>query len=318
MSSEYLKGKRIADPILTSVARGYKNADFISSFIFPRIGVEKEGIKVPTFGKGVFATYETLRAMGAASNIAIREKTGVMGIVLDEHDLAFTVDYREQHESMFNEQAKAVKRARNGILLSQEVAAAAMAQNTSLYLKENVRKFTAADSWAGGKGDPVRDVSSGMDAVRDAIGLRPNLMVMGASVLPLLRFHPALQAVMGANERKRITVELMKDIFEIENIVIGYPVKLEDNDKKDAAAKTVDIWKDNLMLFHVSGPQNEGDNGDENEPSFGYNFELNGLPIADTYTGEGGKISYARYTDIYKMAVVGGDAGYIMTNLKGA
>ncbi|EDT3089001.1 hypothetical protein XS16_005501, partial [Salmonella enterica subsp. enterica serovar Newport] len=90
------------------------------------------------------------------------------------------------------------------------------------------------------------------------IGLRPNLMVMGASVLPLLRFHPALQAVMGANERKRITVELMKDIFEIENIVIGYPVKLEDNDKKDAAAKTVDIWKDNLMLFHVSGPQNEG------------------------------------------------------------
>ncbi|EDS7590220.1 hypothetical protein AAQ05_005740, partial [Salmonella enterica subsp. diarizonae] len=130
----------------------------------------------------------------------------------------------------------AIKRARNGILLSQEVAAAAMAQSTSLYLKENVRRFTATDSWAKGKGDPVRDVSDGMDAVRNTIGLRPNLMVMGASVLPLLRFHPALQAVMGANERKRITVELMKDIFEIENIVIGYPVKLEDNDKKDAAA----------------------------------------------------------------------------------
>ncbi|SUF67359.1 Gp34 [Salmonella enterica] len=78
-----------------------------------------------------------------------------MDIVLDEHDLAFPVDYREQHESMFNEQAKAIKRARNGILLSQEVAAAAMAQNTSLYLKENVRKFTADDCWKGGKGNPV-------------------------------------------------------------------------------------------------------------------------------------------------------------------
>ncbi|EAZ4078316.1 hypothetical protein B9W89_14530 [Salmonella enterica] len=318
MSSEYLKGKRVADPVLTSVARGYKNAALISSFIFPRVGVDKEGIKVPTFGKGVFATYETLRAMGAASNIATREKTGSMGIVLDEHDLAVPVDYREQHESMFSEQAKAIKRARNGILLSQEVSAAAMAQDTSLYLKENVRKFTAADAWTGNKGDPVRDVSAGMDAVRNATGLRPNLMVMGASVLPMLRFHPALQAVMGANERKRITVELMQDIFEIENIVIGYPVRLEDNDKKDAKAKTVDIWKDNLMLFHVSGPQNEGDNGDENAPSFGYNFQLNGMPVADTYPGEGGKITYSRYTDIYKMAVVGSDAGYIMTNLKGA
>ncbi|EHN1693810.1 hypothetical protein KG383_001106 [Salmonella enterica subsp. enterica serovar Newport] len=318
MSSEYLKGKRVADPVLTSVARGYKNAAFISQYIFPRVGMEKEGAKVPTFGKGVFATYETLRAMGSASNIATREKTGTMDIVLDEHDLAVPVDYREQHESMFNEQAKAIKRARNGILLSQEVAAAAMAQNTSLYLKDSVRKFTAADSWKDGKGDPVRDVSDGMDVVRDAIGLRPNLMVMGASVLPLLRFHPALQKVMGANERKRITIELMKDIFEIENIVIGYPVRLEDNDKKDAKAKTVDIWKDNLMLYYVSGPQNEGDNGDENEPSFGYTFQLNGLPIADTYPGEGGKITYSRYTDIYKMAVVGSDAGYIMTNLKGA
>ncbi|EBD4871267.1 hypothetical protein CE665_19860 [Salmonella enterica subsp. enterica serovar Poona] len=316
--SDYLKGKRVADPVLTSVARGYKNAALIGQNIFPRVGMEKEGAKVPTFGKGVFATYETLRAVGGKSNVATREKTGTMDIVLDEHDLAFPVDYREQHESMFNEQAKAIKRARNGILLSQEVAAAAMAQNTSLYLKENVRKFTTDDCWKGGKGNPVLDISAGMDAVRNAIGLRPNLMVMGASVLPLLRFHPVLQAVLGANEQKRITVELMQDIFEIEKIVIGYPVKLDNNDKKDAAAKTVDIWRDNLMLYYVSGPQNAGDNGDENEPSFGYTFELNGMPIADTYTGEGGKITYSRYTDIYKMAVVGSDAGYIMTNLTGA
>ncbi|SUF67360.1 Gp34 [Salmonella enterica] len=80
-----------------------------------------------------------------------------------------------------------------------------------------------------------------MDAVRNAIGLRPNLMVMGAPVLPLLRFHPVLQAVLGANEQKRITVELMQDIFEIEKIVIGYPVKLDNNDKKDSCGKKPSI-----------------------------------------------------------------------------
>lgn len=315
--SDYLKGKRVADPVLTTVARGHKNASFINEFIFPRVGMEKEGAKVPVFGKGVFATYETERAMGAKSNVVTREKVTTADIVLTEHDLAVPVDYREQRESMFNENAKAIKRARNGILLGQEVAAANLVQDTKLYQANSVRRYTATDSWAGGKGDPVLDVAQGMDVVRGTIGLKPNLMVMGASVLPLLRFHPALQAVMGSNERKRITVELMKDIFEIDNIVIGYPVKLEDNDKKGASAKTADIWKDNLMLLYVSPPQTAGDGGDENEPSFGYNFQLNGMPIADTYPGEGGKITYARYTDIFKMAVVGSDAGYIMTNLLG-
>ncbi|MDW6764449.1 hypothetical protein RNQ22_03640 [Escherichia coli] len=33
--SDYLKGKRVVDPVLTSIARGYKNAAFIGERIFP-------------------------------------------------------------------------------------------------------------------------------------------------------------------------------------------------------------------------------------------------------------------------------------------
>ena len=32
-------------------------------------------------------------------------------------------------------------------------------------------------------------------------------------------------------------------------------------------------------------------------------------------TRSGGKVKYCRYTDIYKVAVVGGDAGYLVTNI---
>ncbi|MDN4552606.1 hypothetical protein QWO81_24120, partial [Salmonella enterica subsp. enterica serovar Typhimurium] len=31
--------------------------------------------------------------------------------------------------------------------------------------------------------------------------------------------------------------------------------------------------------------------------------------------GAGGKVKYCRYTDIYKVAVVGGDAGYLITGI---
>ena len=59
--SDYLKGKRVVDPVLTSIARGYKNAAFIGERIFPIVLTDKEGVTVPTFGKSAFVEYDTER-----------------------------------------------------------------------------------------------------------------------------------------------------------------------------------------------------------------------------------------------------------------
>lgn len=72
--SDYLKGKRVVDPVLTSIARGYKNAAFIGERIFPVVLTDKEGVRVPTFGKTAFVEYDTERAVGTDSNVLVREK----------------------------------------------------------------------------------------------------------------------------------------------------------------------------------------------------------------------------------------------------
>lgn len=95
-----------------------------------------------------------------------------------------------------------------------------------------------------------------MEAVRTATGLRPNLMTMGAGVMALLKFHPAIQAAIGANERKRITTEILQDLFQIEEIVIGAPVSLPSmKAAMDKNSVPADIWGDNLMLHYVGKPQ---------------------------------------------------------------
>ncbi len=126
--SDYLKGKRVVDPVLTSIARGYKNAAFIGERIFPIVQTDKEGVTVPTFGKSAFVEYDTERAVGADSNVLVREKTGKLDLVLNEHDLAAPVDYREQAESMFNEEAKAIRRVTSGVNLKRELYAARLAR----------------------------------------------------------------------------------------------------------------------------------------------------------------------------------------------
>ncbi|EIS6522257.1 hypothetical protein MWQ40_001811 [Escherichia coli] len=314
--SDYLKGKRVIDPVLTSIARGYKNAAFIGERIFPVVHTDKEGVTVPTFGKSAFVEYDTERAVGADSNVLVREKTGKLDLVLNEHDLAAPVDYREQAESMFNEEAKAIRRVTNGVNLKRELYAARLAQDKTVYKATNVKALKADERWAGGKGDPIGVIEAGIEAVRNTTGLRPNLMTMGASVMALLKFHPAIQAAIGANERKRITLDILKDLFQVDEVVIGEPVSMASmKEAQDKDKLPADIWGDNLMLHYVSKPQAGADSADENEPSFGYTLRRKGMPVADKYDSIGGKVKYCRYTDIYKVAVVGGDAGYLITNI---
>lgn len=314
--SDYLKGKRVVDPVLTNIARGYKNAAFIGERIFPIVETDKEGVTVPTFGKTAFVEFETQRAVGADSNVLVREKTGSLDLVLNEHDLAAPVDYREKAESMFNEESKAIRRVTNGVNLKRELYAARLAQDPKVYVQGSVKALAAAERWGGGKGDPIGVIEAGIEAVRNKTGLRPNLMTMGASVMALLKFHPAIQAAIGANERKRITQEILKDLFQVEDVVVGEPVSMASmKDAQDKDKSPSDIWADNLMLHYVGKPQPGTTSADENEPSFGYTLRRKGMPVADKYDGAGGKVNYCRYTDIYKVAVVGGDAGYLISNI---
>ncbi|OLZ65228.1 hypothetical protein BS642_21780, partial [Chromobacterium violaceum] len=77
---------------------------------------------------------------------------------------------------------------------------------------------------------------------------------------------------------------------------------------------TGDIWGDNVVLAYVAKPA-AGTEGDADIPSFGYTLRKRGMPETDKYDGEGGKVRYVRHTDMYKLVVVGADAGYLISDV---
>ena len=116
MSATHLRKLRgQIDPVLTNLAVGYKQAEFVGEKIMPVVFTDKEGLQVPTFGKGSFVEYDTERAVGAASNVITLDVPNYLPVVLEEHDLAAGVDYREEAESLFDEQAKATRRVTSGV-----------------------------------------------------------------------------------------------------------------------------------------------------------------------------------------------------------
>jgi hypothetical protein len=56
---------RVIDPILSTVARGYKNAELVGNLLFPFVPVGQRGGTIITFGREDFRLYNTARAPGA-------------------------------------------------------------------------------------------------------------------------------------------------------------------------------------------------------------------------------------------------------------
>lgn len=299
-----LKQLRVVDPVLTNIARGYRNAQYIGEALFPLALMDKEAGIIPKFGKEAFRLWETERAVRANSNIMVPDDLNTLDVVLREHDLAYPVDYREQAESMFDAESRAARRVKDAIDLRREKSCAVLAQAAANY--ENGAKIVLAGAaqWSGGGGDPIAVVEAGKEVIRAKIGVRPNTGVLGAAVYQSLKFHPKLQAALGSDERKLITIEHLKALFGLENIVIGEAIAGD--------VTTSDIWGDNMILAYVAKP---GEGGSDYEtPSFGYTLRRKGMPETDKYDTNGGKLVYVRHTDIYKPVIVGADAGYLISD----
>ncbi|WP_432719853.1 major capsid protein [Jeongeupia wiesaeckerbachi] len=306
--ADRLSKLRVVDPVLTSLARGYRNAQYIGEGLFPVAEMEKEAGIIPRFGKEAFRLWETERAIRGKSNVMTADDPDTLDVVLREHDLSYPVDYREQAESMFNEEAKAAKRVKDAIDLGREVAAARLAQNSNTYLAGAKVTLAGAAKWVNGGGDPIKDIEDGKEVVRQRTGMRPNTVAMGAAAYASLKFHPKLAAALGTQERKLITLEHLKAIWGVEHIHIGEALAADGN------GATGDIWGDNVILAYVAKP-GAGESADHDIPSFGYTLRKKGMPETDKYNAEGNKVQYVRHTDVYKVVVVGADAGYLIADV---
>lgn len=56
---------RVIDPILTTAAQGYQNAEFVCGLLFPAVPVQQRGGKILTFGREDFRLYATGRTPAA-------------------------------------------------------------------------------------------------------------------------------------------------------------------------------------------------------------------------------------------------------------
>jgi hypothetical protein len=137
-------------------------------------------------------------------------------------------------------------------------------------------------------------------------------MVIGQASWRALKRHPALKAILSDNRNRLVKLADLAEIFEVENIVVGYSVQAATS-----SAPFTNIWSDNIVLAYVDRGAKAVDNKvirDYRSPSFGYTYRKRGWPQVDKYDLPGGKVQIVRATEIFEPFVVGADAAYLISN----
>lgn len=301
---------RVVDPVLTEVARGFKNADMVGSALFPEVPVDQRGGKIITFRKEDFQLYATGRTPGANTK---RVNYGYDGsaYALESHSLEGVVPFEIMEEANavpgINMGSLAVMKTQNIIALRTEKAQADVALTAASYPAANKITLSGTSQWSdfGSTSDPIANIETAKDAIRAQIGRRPNTVLVSAKVFASLRQHPKIIDRIKYTGRDVVTTELLAALWGVKNVVVGDAVYA------DAADAMVDIWGKFVVVAYTE----VGTLRDMGLPSYGYTYRLRGFPIVESpYQDRSAKSWVYPVTDELAPVMAGASAGYLITN----
>ena len=181
---------------------------------------------------------------------------------LTEHDLAYPIDYREEEESKkVKLQLHATNVVTEGLKLKQEKLCADLVQNPDNYPTGNKIILSGTSKFSDEENsDPIGVIEDAKDAIAGKIAQDPNTMVIGHDTWKKLKRHKKFRELISGTQNKIVTLNFLKETFEIPNIVIGRSVFVDEQ------GNFVKIWGDNVILAYV--PQLT--TRTEYDPSFAY------------------------------------------------
>lgn len=301
---------RVIDPILSTVAQGYKNAELVGHTLFPFVPVGMRGGKIITFNKEDFALYNTGRVPGANTR---RVQYGYSGasFALESHSLEGLVPVELSQEAQavpgIDLGQGAVQRTQNIITLRLEAAQATLATTPANYAAANKTTLAGTSQWsdlASGVSDPIKDIETAKEAVRKQIGRRPNTIVMGAAVFSMLKMHPKVIDRMKYTGRDIATADILASLFGVAQVLVGETVYV------DASGVMADVWGKSVVIAYTEMSSLAA----MGSPTFGYTYRLIGYPMVESpYLDRNSKSWIYPVTDEVAPVIAGAAGGYLIS-----
>jgi hypothetical protein len=298
---------RVIDPILTTVAQGYKNGAFVGNALFPVVPVGQRGGRIISFGREDFQLYATGRAPGTNTK-RVQYGHGSAPYALEQHALEGVVPFELMEDANavpgINLGTNAIHKTQDIIALRTEKAQADLATNATLYASGNKTTLSGTAQWDDEDSDPCGDIEVGKEAIRAKVGRRGNTVAMGAAVFKALKTHPKIIDRIKYTGRDVVTKELLAALFDVQRVEVGDAVYM------NATGQLADVWGKFVVIAYTE----TAGVADMGRPSYGYTYRLNGYPIVESpYQDRNAKSWVYPVTDEVQPVIAAVDAGYLIS-----
>lgn len=299
------KQVRVIDPVLTTVARGYQNPQFIGSKLFPVVPVAVSGGQIIEFNKDSWRKFNLRRAPGgdvkeidygyAGKPFALVQDS-VHGKVPREHLRDGAASPGLNHGTI------ATNTAMSAILRSQEIEQATLACTAANYAATNKLDLSAS-SWNNPDRNPITDIKKGMQAIADKTGFEPNMFGLSGDAWNALSCNPFTLGLFtrGEVENLIVTPQMLASKLNLTEIAVGRTTYI------DANGNTVKAWgTDAILAYTEIGSMTNA------LPSFGYTYTMEGNPaVEQAWYNQANKSWMYPVNNEYSPVIAGADAGYL-------
>lgn len=266
----------VIEPILTTHARGYRNATYVADKLAPLSDIPNRAMRVIKFGKEDFRRVQTRRAPGGTT---ARVQYGYASdpVALPQDSLEAVVPTETQQEAEkvpgFDLGKISVERVLNVFNLNREIEVATKVRAPSTYAAANRTALAGTDKWSDPASKPKNAIDEARNVIRRNIGQKPNVLVLGPSVKEALTNHPVVLDKFKYTSGDSVTLAMLARYLELDEVVSAEAVVLADGAGDSDAAQ--DIWGADAVLAYVNRA------GDYLSPSFAYTYRLLGYPTVE-------------------------------------
>jgi hypothetical protein len=300
------------NPVLTSIAQGFSQNTLIGSVLFPRVDVPSRAGKILSFGKEHFLTYDGLARSPGAVTKRVQYTYGNQSYGLVDYSLEGSLPKEIQQEAMMPEKgftvdmaAISLSRAMDGLNLRLEMEQAKLATTLANYPASNRVTLSGTSQWSNAGSFPIQAVEAAKEVVRQAIGKKPNVGVMGAQVIAQLRNHASIVGRIQYTHGESITDAMIANLMGLDRIVVGESIVSDD------AGNLSDVWGKHMILAHT----NTASAISYGTPTFGYTYNMRGYPFAEeAYYDKPHKTWVFPVSAAEQAVIVAPQAGYFFQN----
>lgn len=247
----------ITDKFLTNASNMLLPAGYISEMILPSISVKETTGKIANYGNGHLRIENTVHiGEGPYARVdSITRGSDTYDIV--EHGLQGTITDRDFRnvEKPYDARIDETLALTTHLWLGKEKGLADTLQNPTIITQGKTLAGNAqynnrdhADS------NPIEDMQEARDTILDAIGVSPNVAIMGRKTFNALRFHEQLLRSLGFSDNRAgsLSAQELAMALELDEIFVGDAVF---NSAKQGQTAVIDqVWGKDLIYAKIGAP----------------------------------------------------------------